>query len=106
MFLTITFYLFTCVYDSSAVDIMPKLKRNILNFGYGINFKYEGMLSNSFDRFYAVTKFELPKVEDLKFTAIDFDTNYSFWNGNEKYVKQLYRHFLRMICILTFTEDK
>ena len=29
---------------------MPELKRNILNFGYGINFKYEGMLANSFDQ--------------------------------------------------------
>ena len=33
---------------------MPELKRNILNFGYGLNFKYEGMLSHSFDRFYVV----------------------------------------------------
>ena len=70
MFLSITFSLFTCVYDNSAIDIMPELKRNILNFGYGINFKYEGMLSHSFDRFYVVTKFELPKVEDLKLTTL------------------------------------
>ena len=62
MFLTIIFCLFICVYGSSVVDIMSELKRNILNFGYGINFKYEGMLSHSFDRFYVVTKFELPRV--------------------------------------------
>ena len=24
---------------------MPELKINILNFGYGVNFKYKGMLS-------------------------------------------------------------
>ena len=42
-----------------------ELKRNVLKFGYGINYKYEGTLSHSFDRFYVVTKFELPKVEDL-----------------------------------------
>ena len=71
IFLTITFCLFTCVYDSSVIDIIPKLKRNILNFGYGVNFKYEGMLSHSFDRFYVATKFELPKVENLKLTAIE-----------------------------------
>ena len=53
------------MYDCSAVDIMPELKKNILNFGYGVNFKYEGMLSHSFDRFYIVTKFELPKTKDL-----------------------------------------
>ena len=74
MFLTITFCLITCVYDCSAIDIMPELKRNILNCEYGVNFKYEGMLSHSFDRFYVVTKFELPKVEDLKLTTVDFDS--------------------------------
>ena len=55
-FLTITLCLFICVYDSSAIDIMPELNRNILNFGYGVNFKYEGMLSHSCDRFYVVEK--------------------------------------------------
>ena len=39
------------------------LKRNALKFGYGINYKYEGTLSHSLDRLYAVTKFELPRVE-------------------------------------------
>ena len=102
MFLTITFCLFTCVYDSSAVDIMPELKRNILNFGYGVNFKYEGMLSHSFDRFYVVTKFKLPRVEDLKFTTIDFDPNCSYLNGNEKYVKHLYKHCLRIAPYINF----
>ena len=86
-FLTITFCFFTCVYDSSAMDIIPELKRNILNFGYGVNFKYEGMLSHSFDRFNVVTKFELPRVEDLKITSIDFDSNCSYLNGNGNYVK-------------------
>ena len=82
MFLTTTFCLFTCVYDSSAVDIMPALKKNILNIGYGVNFKYEAMLSHSFDRFYGVTKFKLPRVEDLKFTTIDFDSNCSICTSN------------------------
>ena len=34
-FLTIALCLLLFVYDGSAVDIMPELKRNILNFGYG-----------------------------------------------------------------------
>ena len=38
------------------VDVMPELKKNVLNFGYGANFKYEGMLTHSFDRFYVVAK--------------------------------------------------
>ena len=44
-----------------------ELPNNILKFGYGINYKYMGKVSHSFDRFYIVTKFELPKVENLKF---------------------------------------
>ena len=27
------------------------------------------MLAHSFDRFYVVTKFEMPKIEDLKLTT-------------------------------------
>ena len=59
-----------CIYVCAVLNIKPELKQNILNFGYGINFKYEGMLSHSFDRFYVVTKFELPKVEDLLLTMV------------------------------------
>ena len=82
------------MYDSSAIDIMPELKRNILNFGYGVNFKYEGMLSHSFDRFYVVAKFELPRVEDLKLTTIAFDSNCSYLDGNGNYLRKLKRHCL------------
>ena len=52
------------------IDVMPKLKKNVLNFGYGANFKYEGMLTHSFDRFYIVAKYEKPKVEHLQFTTL------------------------------------
>ena len=52
---------------------MPELKKHILNFGYGINFKYEGMLVHFFDRFYVVTKFILPSVNDLNFSTIYFN---------------------------------
>ena len=52
---------------------MPELKKNVLNFGYRANFKYENMLAHSFDRFYVVTKFEMPKIEDLKLTTFTFD---------------------------------
>ena len=90
-FLTITFCFITCVYDSSAVDIMPELKRNILNFGYGVNFKYKGMLSHSFDRFYVVMKFELPR-----------DSNCSYLDGNGNYIKKLHKHCLRIAPYVDF----
>ena len=79
-FLTIALCLLIFVYDISAVDIMPELKKNILNFGYGVNFKYEGMLSHSFDRFYIVTKFKLPKTQDLKLATFGFDFECSYAN--------------------------
>ena len=50
-----------------------ELQRNVLKFGYGINYKYIGTLSHSFNRFYVVTKFELPMVQDLEFTTISYD---------------------------------
>ena len=71
---------------------MPKLKRNILNFGYGVNFKSEGMLSDSFNRFYIVTKFELPKTKDIGFATFKFDFECSYANhtsSNTNYVKLL-----------------
>ena len=51
----------------------PELQRNILKFGYGINYKYEGMLAHSFDRFYVITKFVLPTFDDLKLYPIKYD---------------------------------
>ena len=73
------------MYKSLATDIMPELKRNILNFGYGINFNYDRILSHSFDRFYVVTKFELPKIEDLHLTTVQYDTKCSYLDtGKDK----------------------
>ena len=91
-YLTIALCLLLFVYDSPAIDIMPELKRNILNFGYGVNFKYEGMLSHSFDRFYIVTKFELPKTKDLRLASFKFDFECSYANHtstNTNYAKLL-----------------
>ena len=55
---------FSCICRYTSVEIKPKLKKNILNFGFGINFKYEGMLVYSFDRCYVVTTFLLPTMSD------------------------------------------
>ena len=50
-----------------------ELQKNLLKFGYGINCKYVGTISHLFDRFYVVTTFELPKVQDLQFMTIPYD---------------------------------
>ena len=65
------------VCGTSAVSIMPELKQNVLRFGYGVNYRYEGMLAHLFDRFYVVTKVEIPKVSDLNLTMFQFDYNCS-----------------------------
>ena len=71
------FLIILCVYSTSAVSIIPELKCSVLRFGYGVNFRYEGMLSHSFDRFYMVTKIEIPKVSDLNLTLFQFNYNCS-----------------------------
>ena len=52
-------FLVTLVCGTSAVSIMPELKNDVLRFGYGVNFRYEGMLAHLFDRFYVVTGIEI-----------------------------------------------
>ena len=56
----------------SSVEIRPELQRNILKFGYGINYKYEGMLAHYFDRFHLIAKFILPTLDDLKLSPIRY----------------------------------
>ena len=73
-YLLFIFLQFHCIYRYSSIKIKPELKRNILNFGHGINYKYEGMLVHSFDRFYVVTKFILPSFGDLDFSKLNYDS--------------------------------
>ena len=53
-----------------------------MKFGYGINYKYEGMVAHSFNRFNAVTKLILPTMDDLKLSPINY-------NGECKYLENL-----------------
>ena len=65
-----------CVYRYTIMGINSgdmELQRNVLKFGYGINYKYVGTLSHSFDRFYVEAKFESPKVPNLQYTTIPYD---------------------------------
>ena len=60
------------------MEIKLELKKNILKFGYGINYKYEVMLVHSFDRFYVVTKFNLPSIKDLNFFTLNYDSTCAY----------------------------
>ena len=57
---------------SDSIKFNLEVQKNILKFGYGINYKYEGMLAHSFDKFYIVTKFMLPSMGDIKFSNLNF----------------------------------
>ena len=63
-------YVILQFYLGTSIEIRPELQRNISNFGYGINYKYEGMLAHSFDRFYVVTQFYVTNDRRLKIFII------------------------------------
>ena len=82
-----------------GIKFNPELQKNILKFGYGINYKYEGMLAHLFDRFYMVTKFMLPSMEDIKFSKLNFDHTCAYINkeyasnmDSRKYLTELKTH--------------
>ena len=54
------------------------------------------MLSHSFDRFYVVTKFEIPKVKDLKLTTFSFDLICNYLNITNAYMQRYIKHCKRI----------
>ena len=64
---------FCYIYRYTSIEIKPELQKNILQFGYGIYYKYKGMVAHSFKRLFAVTKFILPTMDDLKPSPINYD---------------------------------
>ena len=88
------------VCEYTSVGIMSELKKNILSFGYRMNFKYEGMLVHSFDRFYVVTKFILPSVNDLNFSPIDFYAKCIYLNEYLSSLQNAKQHIsnLKLYC--------
>ena len=76
------FLLLVILVVCDSIKLKPELQKNILKFGYCINYKYEGMLAHSFDRFYIVTKSMLPSVKDIKFSNLNFDQSCTYMNKN------------------------
>ena len=87
----------TSIHVILATNTMPELKKNVLNFGYRANFKYEGMLAHSFDRFYVVTKFEMPKIEDLKLTTFTFDFACRHLMSHKTFMPKYLKHCQRIV---------
>ena len=97
-------FLFLCIlsqfYSGISAKIKPKLKKNILNFGYGINYKYEGMLTYSFDRIYVVTKFLLPSLGDLKFSNLNFDNTRAYLDNKNAQDMEIRKYMLDLKTFL------
>ena len=87
-----TYTLFSCnfaTFTIASTKIILELKKNILNCGCGINYKYEDMLAHSFDRFYVVTIFILPNIRDLNFSKLNYDNTCAYLdNKNVQILKQ------------------
>ena len=95
------------LHEVFTVDVMPELKKNVLNFGYGANFKYEGMLTHSFDRFYVVAKYEIPNVENLQFTTFLFDLMCNHLKISRKsYLLRYIRHCRRIAPYVKFYKQQ
>ena len=79
-FYTFVLMIIMLVEVSKSIKFNLELQKNILKFGYGINYKYEGMLVHLFDRFYIVTKFMLPSMGNIKFSKLNFDHSCTYMN--------------------------
>ena len=97
-FTYILFLNFICYfYQSTFAKIKLELKRNILNFGYRINYKYEGMLTHSFDRCYMVTKFILPSIGDLNFSTLNYGNTCAYLDNKNMCDIESKKHMLDLV---------
>ena len=106
MLLYFTTILVLSLHKAFMIDVMPDLKKNVLNFGYGANFKYEGMLTHSFDRFYVVAKYEIPKVEHLQFTTFTFDLTCNHLNISKSPLLRYVKHCRRIAPYVKFYKQQ
>ena len=64
------------------------------------------MLAHSFDRFYVVTKFEMPKISDLKLTTFSFDLTCNYLNTTKSYMQQYLKHCKRIAPYVKFYQKQ
>ena len=106
MLLYFTTILVLLLCEAFMIDVIPELKKNVLNFGYGANFKYEGMLTLSFDRFYVVAKYAIPKVEHLQFTTFNFDLTCNHLNISKSPLLRYVNHCRRIAPYVKFYKQQ
>ena len=86
-----------CIYQCTSTKMKPELKKNILNFGYSINYKYEGMLAHLFDKFYVVMKFILPSIGELNFSKLNYDDTCTYLDNKNIHNTDTKKHMLDLI---------
>ena len=68
------------------------------------------MLSHSFDQFYVVAKFELPRLEDLKLTTIEFASKCTYLARNNtqmnSYFPKLLAYCLKIVSYVEFYKNQ
>ena len=89
---------------TQCATFSPDTKQNELRFPYRVNFKYNGILHHNMARVWIVTKFPLPKFEDLELTDRVFDPDCNFavthhhvkgvWSSTNQYLT----HWMYKIC--------
>ena len=78
-------------YQSTSTKIKPELKGNILNY------RYEGMLVHSFDRFYMVTRFILPSLGDINFSTLNYDNTCTYLDNKNVCDTESKKHMLDLM---------
>ena len=73
---------------------------------HGTNFKYEVMLTHSFDRFYVVTKFKMPKIEDLKLATFTFDFAGKHLMSDRTFVQKYLKHCQRIVPYISLYQNR
>ena len=75
-----------CVGDLGILGVQPEFAlgsdvgRNKLNFGYGVNFKYNGEIHNNLDRVWVVQRFNLPQGLTSYFRGMKFGLDCEYRN--------------------------
>ena len=95
---SLPFIIFYCIYRYTSIKIKLELKKNIFKFGYRINFKYEGMLANSFDRFYVVTIFILPCIKDIIFSKLNYENTCTYIDVKNSHNAETKKYILNLLA--------
>ena len=64
------------------------------------------MLSHSFDRFYMVAKFEMPKIKDLKLATFTFDLTCKHVNNPKSYIYKYLKQCKKIVPYVKFYQKQ